>query len=74
MVNKGFTNHLELLASYLSRKFYIEEKDISIEERKNKIIQLLQDIKDYKIKKDEKNKSYIRLINNYEDYLKIRKG
>ena len=74
MVNKGFTNHLELLASYLSRKFYIEEKDISIEERKNKIIQLLQDIMDNKLKKDENNKSYIRLINNYEDYLKIRKG
>ena len=74
MVNKGFTNHLELLASYLSRKFYIEEKDISIEERKNKIIQLLQDIMDDKLKKDEKHKSYIRLINNYEDYLKIRKG
>ena len=74
MVNKGFTNHLELLASYLSRKFYIEEKDISIEERKNKIIQLLQDIMDNKLKKDEKNKSYIMLINNYEDYLKIRKG
>ncbi len=56
---------IEVIANYLTNKFYIEEDDINLQVRNTELTNLLQDIIDKKITKN--------ITNKYHDYLTLRR-